>query len=203
MSEVKGFFRVGIMPGIADLYNRLWPEMQGILSKFISQVANDMQTENIKVLTVPAVSTVEAARVACEELRSKDVDLIIVALAPYCPSGVLVPSLAELDTALLLWPVQSMFELEPEKYDINTVRLNHGVHAIQDLANVLGKTGKKFGITHGHLQQDDFKVELQSWAQAGRIISAIDGAILCRSAAISRICLICRLSAMILLRSSG
>ena len=173
MSEVKVFFRVGILPGIADLYNRLWPETRRMLNEFISQVAGDMQIENVEIITVPAVSTVEETMVACEELRSKDVDLIIVALAPYCPSGVLVPSLAKLDTALLLWPVQSMFELEPEKYDINTIRLNHGVHAVQDMANVLGKTKKKFGIVHGHLKQDDFKAELQSWARAGRIISAI------------------------------
>lgn len=175
MNDVNGVLRVGILPGVADLYNRLWPETRGEVDGLICRVAGDMQRGNLEVITVDAVSTAAEVTAGCQELEAKNIDLIIVALAPYCPSGVLAPALVELDTALLLWPVQSMFELVPEKYDLDIVRLNHGVHAIQDLANVLGKSEKQFGITHGHLEQDDFRDELAGWARAGKILSAIKG----------------------------
>lgn len=116
------------------------------------------------------VSTIETAEAGCKQLDGKKVDLLIIALAPYCPSGVLAPVLEKLQVPVLLWPVQSMYELKPEEYDREVMMLNHGVHAVQDLANVLGKTDKLFGVAHGHLNQTDFKERINSWVRAGRAI---------------------------------
>ena len=100
----------------------------------------------------------------------------MVALAPYCPSGVLAPALGKSRLPVLLWPMQSMLQLDPKQYDAEMVKLNHGVHAVQDLANVLGKTAKPFGVIHGHHEQTQFVVELKLWAQAGRILRAMQDA---------------------------
>jgi L-arabinose isomerase len=51
--------------------------------------------------------------------------------------------------------------------------MNHSVHGTMDLANVLHRIGKNFGILHGHRQNDMFRTHLLQWTQAGRVISAM------------------------------
>lgn len=167
---------IGILPGMADLYNRLCPELGKDLMKFFNQEAANLKADGIEFTLSPLVCTREQVKVECEKLLNKDVDLIVIALAPYCPSGTLAPSLLKINTPILLWPTQTMFKLEPEKYDNTTILMNHGVHAVQDLANTLRKNNKNFGVIHGHWKQNDFKEELANWAKAAKAIRSMQKA---------------------------
>ena len=168
--------RLAILPPVADLYNRLWPDIQDILNNLVNQVSVKLQDNGLDIFSSPAVSTRQQIQAACRAFSKEKVDLLVVALAPYCPSGIIAPSLKKTQTPILLWPMQSIFNLEPEKYNAETVKLNHGVHAVQDLANVLGKNDKAFGVIHGHWSRNDFIDQLSCWAQAGRAICAMQGA---------------------------
>ena len=168
--------RIGLLLSVADLYHRLWADIDGDLERLGNQVANRFRIAGIEAYYSPAVSTPEKVVAACRDLRSQKVDLLVVALAPYCPSGVLASALAESGLPLVLWPMQSILRLEPERYDAEAVKLNHGVHAVQDLANVLGKMDTAFGVIHGHHEQPDFIEELKHWARAGRILRSMQTA---------------------------
>ena len=161
---------------VADLYHRLWSDIDDALEHLAGEVAETLRGAGLDVCCGPAVSLPEQVAAACEDLDAKGVDLLLVALAPYCPSGVLVPALVESRLPVLVWPMQSISRLEPEKYDAEAIKLNHGVHAVQDLANVLGKMAMPFGVIHGHHGQPDFVGRLKLWAQAGRIVRAMQDA---------------------------
>jgi L-arabinose isomerase len=169
-------FRIGLLLPVADLYHRLWSDIDQALEHLGAQVANRLRDAGFEVYCSLPVSISQDVETACGELAGKGVDLMIVALGPYCPSGVLAPALTEFHMPVLLWPMQSLPRLEPRKYDAETIKLNHGVHAVQDLANVLGKTAKPFGVLHGHYEQPDFVARLRPWAQAGRIVRAMRNA---------------------------
>ncbi len=173
MNLLPNKLTIGIVPGIADLYNRLWPDVQHTLNKFIEETASQLRNNSLEVLTAKPVSTIQKTKDACKKMETENVDLVIIALAPYCPSGILVPAIEKLKTPVLLWPIQSMFEITADNYDLNAILLNHGVHAVQDLATVLRKRGNKFGVIHGHLKQKDFIEELNSWVQAARALRAM------------------------------
>jgi L-arabinose isomerase len=158
---------------VADLYHRLWSDIDRALEQLARRVADRLGGAQLDVLCSPAVSLPEQVTAACAELAGQGVDLLLVALAPYCPSGVLVPALVPSPVPVLLWPMQSVLKLEPDGYDAEAVKLNHGVHGIQDLANVLGKRARPFGVIHGHYEQPDFADRLQHWARAGRIIRSL------------------------------
>ena len=168
--------RIGMVLPVADLYRRLWSDIDDALERLGGRVAGSLRNAGLDVFCSPAVSVPPQIDAACKDLTDEDVDLLLVALAPYCPSGVLAPALIESPVPVLLWPMQSILRLEPEKYDAEAVKLNHGVHAVQDLANVLGKTTKAFGVLHGHHEQQDFAARLTLWARAGRIIRAMQNA---------------------------
>ena len=170
-------FKIGMLAGVAELYKRLWtPENHSQLQRLVDETAESLSSDWIEVIKSDIVSTAEQVETACRKFGTEDVDLLVVALAPYCPSGVIAPALLKHDIPVLLWPVQSMFELVPEHYDRAAINLNHGVHAVQDLASVLRKSGKTFGVIHGHLQQNDFRDELNRWVRAGRIVRAMQRA---------------------------
>ena len=176
MTSHADSFRIGLLLPVADLYHRLWSDIDQALEYLGAQVANRLRDAGLDVFCSLPVSVPQEVETACGDLDGKGIDLLIVALGPYCPSGVLAPALTESRIPVLLWPMQSIPRLEPQKYDAETVKLNHGVHAVQDLANVLGKTARPFGVIHGHHEQIDVLNGLKAWAQAGRIVRSMQDA---------------------------
>jgi L-arabinose isomerase len=168
--------RIGLLLPVADLYHRLWSDIDEVLERLGGQVAERLAQARLNVERSAPVSQPEQVAAACDHFATQEVDLLVVAPAPYCPSGVLAPALAASRLPVLLWPMQSILRLDPQEYDAEAIKLNHGVHGVQDLANVLGKTAKSFGVIHGHHEQPQFITELRQWAQAGRIIRAMQEA---------------------------
>jgi len=168
--------QIGLLLPVADLYHRLWPDIDAALESLGEQVAGRLRQVGLNVQCSLPVSLPEQVAAACDDFTAKGVDLLVVALAPYCPSGVLSPALAASRLPVLLWPMQSMLRLDPQRYDAEAIKLNHGVHGVQDLANVLGRTTKDLGVIHGHHEQAQFIRQLQLWARAGRIIRSMQNA---------------------------
>ena len=168
--------RIGILLPVADLYHRLWSDIDFALQRLAGTVADRLRSAGLDVLCSSAVSVPEQVTAACADFDNNRVDLILVALAPYCPSGVVSLALVQSRLPVLLWPMQSLLRLDSQEYDAEAIKLNHGVHAVQDLANVLGKTGKPFGVIHGHQDQCDFLSRLKPWVQAGRIVRSMQAA---------------------------
>lgn len=168
--------RIGILLPVADLYHRLWSDIDYAVQRLAGSVAERLRGAGLDVLCSPSVSNARQAEAACEDFDHNQVDLILVAFAPYCPSGVLSPALIQSRVPVLLWPMQTLLRLEPGEYDAEAIKLNHGVHAVQDLANVLGKSVKPFGVIHGHHEQPDFFGRLKGWIQAGRVIRSMQNA---------------------------
>jgi len=162
--------RVGILPGLADLYTRLFnQEVLDELKRFIASLPKVIDSKQIDFEIGRLSSTQEQMKAEAAQLAAQGVDLIVIVLAPYCPSGAVVPAVMESRVPVLLWPAQTMYELIPESLTASQVRLSHGVHAVQDIANMLRKKGKKFGILHGHFREEGFYREFEEWAQAARI----------------------------------
>jgi L-arabinose isomerase len=169
--------KVALVTPVADLYHRLWPDIDTSLQALAGRVTRALQEEEgLTGSCYAPVSTVTQVSALFEELKGDEIDLVIVALAPYCPSGVLLPALRETRLPLLLWPMQEMFELKPDLYDSETIKLNHGVHGVQDLAQVLAHQGRFFGVIHGHVQQADFRQAVHAWTRAGRMRRAMQEA---------------------------
>jgi len=176
MTPKADTLRIGLLLPVADLYHRLWSDIDDVLERLGGQVAERLTAAGLNAERSVAVSLPGQVTAACDDFVTQEVDLLVVALAPYCPSGVLAPALVASRLPVLLWPMQSILRLDPQEYDAEAIKLNHGVHGVQDLANVLGKTAKGFGVIHGHHEQPQFITQLRQWARAGRIIRAMQEA---------------------------
>ncbi|MBN2210080.1 MAG: hypothetical protein JW709_01675 [Sedimentisphaerales bacterium] len=165
--------KVGILPGMADLYNRLFsPAIIDELKAFIADIPSSIKSQRLAFEVGMLSSTKEQMKAEATRLAQKDIDLIVVALAPYCPSGAVVPAVLESKIPVLLWPVQTVYDFVPEQIAAGQIRLSHGVHAVQDIANVLHRRKKNFGVIHGHFREDGFCRIFEEWAEAARIYTA-------------------------------
>jgi L-arabinose isomerase len=177
MTESISPLKIALVTPVADLYNRLWPDIGNSLYALAGRMAQALQVKGDLVVTCHRpVSTITQFSTLFKDLEQDELDLVIVALAPYCPSGVQIQALLETRLPLLLWPMQEIFELKPDQYDNETIKLNHGVHAVQDLSGVLARHGRAFGVIHGHVQQTDFRAAVHAWAKAGHILCAVQQA---------------------------
>lgn len=177
MKEKTQKIRVGVLPGLADLYNRLWGDSIGVeYAELISKTIDAIGSDIIEFDEGGICSSKEQFVMQVNDFGASGVDMLLVVLGPYCASGVIAPALLDCDIPVLLWPMQSIYEIVPEEFDGEDVRLNHGVHGVQDLSNVLSKRGRRFGLLHGHHCQGDFKGQLEQWAMAAKGVSGFSRA---------------------------
>jgi len=158
------------------LYNRLSPEFAGKLAPFLQHIEKQLSNDEIHYRMAPLCAVTDDIRTNCREAEAAQSDLLIIAHLSYSPSGQILPPLLETKLPLLLWPIQPMAELEAAKYDADTVMNNHGVHGTQDLANMLRRKNRPFGILHGHHENPDVLEQLRSWVRAGRMVRAMQEA---------------------------
>jgi L-arabinose isomerase len=173
MMNDKVKVKIGMVPLMADLYRRLIPGLDEQIENFIKVVIQDLTDESLEIITGPVSCTEKEIRKTTQVLKEKNIDLLVLAHPSYCASGQIAPALLDNELPILLWPAQPMLKLVGSKYDEFTVNMNHGVHGAQDLANLLGRRGRPFGILHGHYQQPNFKNDLISWAKAGKTVRAM------------------------------
>lgn len=165
--------RIGLMPVMIDLYNRLRPGVADKYDAFVKEVCGVLSDERMEVIACGVVSSDAGIREACLQFERLAVDLLVVCHVSYCQSGVILPGVLASPLPVVLWPAQPMRELVPAAYDSATVLMNHGVHGTQDLANMLRRKGRPYGVLHGHYQRPGFADALFAWAQAGRAVRAM------------------------------
>lgn len=169
----KAPVKVVIVPVMLELYESMFLSLKKTLHDFSSKFCASLSSKDVEVVNTPVVTNSGHLEKQLKELSSSKVDMLVIAHLCYAPSGQLVSALMNNNLPLLLWPAQPMFELIPENYDSNAVCMNHGIHGTIDLANVLRKRGKNFGVLIGHWQDELFKNSLSDWARAGYATEAM------------------------------
>jgi L-arabinose isomerase len=107
---------IGLIPVTLDLYDRLNPQLRTILQDHIEYVTASMNKDNLKILCAPVLCSDDQIRQSCKEFASQEVDLLVVSHLSYSPSGQICPALLDSQLPLLLWPIQELEEIIPDKY---------------------------------------------------------------------------------------
>lgn len=70
MFDLNKKMKLGILPGIANLYVRIQPDLQNKLNLFIKEVSDELQSEVLEVFAAPAADTLQSAEKAYGNLLS-------------------------------------------------------------------------------------------------------------------------------------
>lgn len=166
-------FRVALVPLIFELYDTLAPELRAKFQRFFTQVSNEFQIENVEFVSCEMVSNLTHLNRVCRDLSSQAVDTIVLAHLSYVPSGEILTALTSIDTPTVLWPAQTMERIIPKKLDVMDVMLNHGVHGTMDIANMLRRAKRPYGVVHGHWREPEFRRDLLEWGQVGALLQSL------------------------------
>ena len=164
--------KIGIVVAIAPIYKRNWsPELIEKLKILVARAVGSFADTQVSFEISEIVSTESQITQTCHALEQSGVSLLVFALSPYCPSALVESAIRQSRIPILLWPIQSVVTVS-QSFMPEDMRLSHGVHAVQDIANILRKNHLSFGVMHHHHEMPGFKDEFMSWIRASAALNA-------------------------------
>ena len=156
--------KAGLLGLTLELYEGPHPELKrtlrGIARDIVAQLDDRLE------VTFPDVcmrtTEVEAA---LRQFEGEGCDLVMVVCLTYSPSLISVPALVRSPLPLVIFDTAKAASLGPEMTGQDVME-NHGIHGVQDLANVLAREGRDFQLVVGHYQDRRALDELVAWARA-------------------------------------
>jgi L-arabinose isomerase len=95
-------------------------------------------------------------------------------LLTYAPSHLALPALSGARIPVLIFNTQQLHSVDESTLGIDTTK-NHGMHGVQDLANVLLRAGRRFHIVTGYYRDPAALGEVQAWCDAARVAHDMRG----------------------------
>lgn len=160
--------KIALIGLTAELYQRKIPDLVKDLSSFsheLKRVVNNFA----EVIHIPVVYTKQQMEEAYLKLEKEEIEGIILVFLSYSPSLIITPILKKYrNIPVLLWNTQKLSVID-EKFRAYDTSLNHGMHGIQDTANVLFRENIEFSLVTGHYKNKDILVDIKKWCKAAYV----------------------------------
>ena len=158
--------KVGFLGLMLQLYDR-YPEIKPAMVEFANELIGTM-SPFADVIFPGVCNTRQLVNVAIEEFEKQKVDLLMVVLLTYATSHIALPGLCRTKLPILIYNTQQAYSITTDSPSDVTFK-NHGMHGVQDLANVLLRAGCKFRILTGHYKDNKTQNELKAWCNSARV----------------------------------
>jgi len=169
MSETKRA-KVGLLGLMLELYDLL-PELKPSETWFADQIVESLAP--FADVEFPGVcNTREQVDRAVAGFEADGKDLIVVVLLTYAQSHIALPALSRTRLPVLIYNTQRLPAVTQDTTSWETTE-NHGMHGVQDLANVLLRAGAEFRIVTGHYEDADTVAEVKAWCDAARTVTRL------------------------------
>ena len=155
--------KVGLLCLMLELYD-LVPGLKPRMAEFAAELVQAL--DPYAAVDFPGVcNTREEVDRAVTGFETADKDLIVVVLLTYAPSHIALPALLHTRLPFVILNTQQMGSITPRVTSQETLE-NHGMHGVQDLCNVLLRSGRDVRLITGHYRDDAVLAELSSWFKA-------------------------------------
>jgi L-arabinose isomerase len=159
--------RIGLLGLMLELYD-LYPDLKPKMSVFAQELAATLSP--FAEVDFPGVcNTREQVDRAVHGFEADGKDLVLVVLLTYAPSHIALPALLRTRLPILIFNTQRLQAITPDTRSQDTTE-NHGMHGVQDLANVLLRAGQSFHLVTGHYQDPRALSEVKAWCDAARLV---------------------------------
>lgn len=168
MEQIK----IGLLPLYLKLYDDILPLTRQRLETFYDTIAAQLKKRNISVLTSPICRVKEEFETALKTFEHSKVDALVTLHLAYSPSLESAEVLASTDLPIIICDTTPTFSFGPEQ-NPDELMINHGIHGVQDMCNLLIRNGKTFHIEAGHWEKSDVLDRVVIHLQAQRMASFI------------------------------
>ncbi|MGC8878700.1 MAG: L-arabinose isomerase family protein, partial [Anaerolineae bacterium] len=164
--NTTGKAKVGLLGLMLELYDA-WPELKPAMAEF-ARALGDTLSAFAEVEFPGVCNTREQVEHTVAAFEAAGKDLLLVVLLTYAPSHIALPALLRTRLPILIYNTQQLYAVEPDTRSIDTTH-NHGMHGVQDLANVLLRAGRDFYLVTGHYRDARAIEEVRQWCDAARV----------------------------------
>lgn len=146
--------KIGLLPLYVELYDLTTPEVRPDIDAAHAYTSKCLSCRGMEVVNVPVCRLAKEFEAAIAQFEAADVDAIVTLHLAYSPSLESEKALANVKLPLIILDTTPSYT-----YDQNTdpaqLMLNHGIHGVQDMCNLLIRNGQVFRVCAGHLDRSD------------------------------------------------
>ena len=172
-----GFFSAGL--------GTYWDQFEGLLDHlqgYAGTITGHIRSRgDVNVVDAGMVDSPERAREAARTLKEAGADMVFAYIATYCLSSTILPIASEVACPFILLNVQPGPAIDYAK--VNSVGdrgkmtgmwlENCQACSIPEIAGVFNRSGLKYDIVTGHLQDEGTWAEIAAWVDAAKACRAL------------------------------
>lgn len=163
--------KVGLLGLMLELYQGPFPDLKESMARLAEAIAEELRPR-LEVVFPGVCVRRDEVEAALGRFEEEGAHLVVVVCLTYAPSLVSAPALRRSSLPLVIFDTAKAAALGPEMTGEDLLE-NHGIHGVQDLANVLAREGHPFGLVVGHFRDPRAQEELVAWARAARVRAAL------------------------------
>lgn len=165
--------RVGLVAGGLGTY---WPQFPRLLpqlqtsARFVARRFGELEAD---VVDAGFISDAAEGTRAAEQLRRADCDLIVIFLATYLTSSMVLPVAQRAGCPVLVIDLQPGERMDHERFDTGMWLAYCGQCPVPEIGNVFRRAGIPFRSVSGHLHQASAWERIGRWVRAARMRAAL------------------------------
>lgn len=165
--------RIGLVSGGLGAYWPQFPELLPQLQASARYVTERFNRLDADVVDVGFIPDAQEAGIAAEKLRLADCDLIVVFLATYLTSSMVLPIAQRAKTPVLVIDLQPTEAMDHTSFDTGKWLAYCGQCPVPEVANVFRRAGIPFRSVSGYLRQESAWDRIIQWVHAAGVRSTL------------------------------
>lgn len=143
--------KVGYLPMYIQLYDDTDATLRTPMVEYMNKLIAMIESHGIEVILADEVCrTKDEFHRAVQKFNDIGVDAVITQHLAYSPSLESIGALLSLEAPIIVFDTTPDYQLiqVADRYD--GIMLNHGIHGVQDMCNLLKRNGRSYYICAGH-----------------------------------------------------